>query len=114
MTTARDTADRLFSELVRSRGACEFCGVTVDLQCAHIFSRRFTATRTDEANALCLCARHHQWFTEHPAAWWQRVRLVLGADAFDALERKAHTEARKFDWSAEVKRLRGRLLEVAA
>lgn len=68
-------ADRLFSLLIRHRGHCEAvgkdeikCGGT--LQCAHIIGRANKKLRFDSYNALCLCAGHHYWYTNHPHQWF--------------------------------------------
>lgn len=101
-------ADLLFSELIRSRGACEYCGKTYNLQCAHIVSRRYIATRVDERNAMCLCAGCHMWFTNHPVEWGIFVIQYMGQPAYEALRLKAEAGA-KVDWAAEVVRLKQRL-----
>lgn len=101
---AKAKADRLFSQLVRSRGACEHCDKTENLQCAHVLSRRFANTRTDLDNAYCLCAGCHMMFTNQPVDFGIFVLNKMGADAYDALELRAHAD-RKVDWEAEVARL---------
>ena len=52
-------ADKLFSEIVRSKGKCEHCGKVESLQCAHVLSRTNKHLRWNEDNALCLCTRCH-------------------------------------------------------
>lgn len=68
-------ADKLFSELVRSRGKCEHCGKTTSLQCAHIISRTNKHLRWNEDNALSLCVRCHlYWSHRNPlefTKWYQ-------------------------------------------
>lgn len=55
-------ADKLVSKIVRGYGKCEKCGDNQCLQAAHIYSRRFNATRHDLNNLLCLCAKcHREW-----------------------------------------------------
>jgi hypothetical protein len=88
----KSACDRLFSELVRARGACQRCGTTSEhaqLQCAHIVSRRYTATRCDFANAWCLCAACHRRLTEHPDEHVLFAHLTRGADGYDAIRRRA-------------------------
>ena len=63
------TADALFGKIIRSRGRCEHCGTTSDLQCAHGFSRRYRAVRWDERNAFALCRADHLFFTMRPLEW---------------------------------------------
>lgn len=86
-------ADRLFSQYIRSGGTCQRChrhnhprdpdtGLivkgtdTVQLQCAHIASRRRLHSRWEPLNALCLCAGCHHWMTDYPVmftAWVQHA-----------------------------------------
>jgi hypothetical protein len=68
-------ADKYFSLLIRHRGHCEAAGFDGihcggSLQCAHIVGRANKRLRYDEKNALCLCAGHHYWYTNHNADWY--------------------------------------------
>jgi len=61
----RDKMDIVFSKLIRlrDRHRCRRCGrADRKLDCAHIESRRHSATRWDPDNALCLCFACHRWF----------------------------------------------------
>jgi hypothetical protein len=58
--------DELFSLIVRSRGACERCGSQLNLQCSHIVSRGYLATRWNEMNALSACRGCHHWQHMNP------------------------------------------------
>lgn len=82
-------ADRLFSLVVRARGECAACHATEDLQCAHIRSRRFSWTRTLEANAVCLCRSCHMRFTHDPLLWVRWVDGRIGARAHDELRARS-------------------------
>lgn len=108
-------ATRLHAQLVRARGACQRCGSTERLQCAHIVGRRFAATRTDETNAWCLCAACHLRLTEHPDEHMHFVAQTIGMAAFDRLKERALAGVKTSDayWVAEVARLSA-LLETAA
>lgn len=71
-------ADKLFSAFIRSVGACEIAGMdnvtcNGNLQCAHIIGRANHSLRWDNNNALCLCAGHHMYYTNHP---WEWVELI--------------------------------------
>ena len=70
--TLKKACDKLFSELVRSRGACERCGKTTSLQTSHIISRTYMGTRFDPDNANALCGGCHLWWHHEPieAARW--------------------------------------------
>ena len=99
-------ATKLHSVLVRSRGRCERCGQAdyTKLQTAHIIRRRFSATRTDETNAWCLCASCHFRLDGHPDEFMEFVEQTIGRPAYDALKQKALTVT-KVDWAAESARL---------
>ena len=75
----RKKADRLFSLAIRERDgwACRHCGSTYLVQCAHIISRRYNATRWSLDNAVCLCAKHHMKWTHDPLGWedWVEERF---------------------------------------
>ena len=67
-------ADKLFSLKVRSLGFCELegkdwisCGGP--LHCAHIDTRGKHAIRWNPMNAVCICAGHHVYYTNHPKDW---------------------------------------------
>jgi len=66
----KNKCDKEFSLLVRSLGYCQKCGTSqIQLHCAHIFSRKYSVTRFDLMNVLCLCARCHRWAHDNPAEW---------------------------------------------
>lgn len=98
-------ATRLHAEIVRSRGRCERCGRSDGrLECAHIISRSYAATRTKEENAWCLCWACHRRLTEHPDEHMQFVAQTIGMDAFDVMKQVALSRT-KVDWIAEAERL---------
>ncbi len=96
---AKARADKYFSLIVRSRGRCERCGTTdySRLQCAHIVSRRYSATRCDETNAWCLCAGEHMELTLDPYKHVQVAIQTRGEDGYAALRQKALSGVRP-DW----------------
>lgn len=101
----RGKATRLHAQIVRARGACEACGGTSTLQCAHIVSRRYASTRSDLDNAFCLCAGCHLHFTEWPLEFHSFVLERIGEDGYQRLRKKALGGV-KVDWDAEAARLR--------
>ena len=103
---AKGKADRLFSWIVRARGACQNCSETryAQLQTAHIISRRYSHTRCDPTNAYCLCARCHRYFTDHPPSFGEFVRETIGQLAYDDLVLKSQ-ERSKVDWDAVLETL---------
>ena len=106
--TDRNKADRLFSLQIRAYGECEAAGYQIEcsstLQCCHIISRRYAWTRTYEANAVCMCAAHHLFFTSRPVEWGQWVLDNRGEDVYEKI-RERSLRREKFDWAAEVERL---------
>lgn len=95
-STLKNKADKLFGQIIRSRGRCQRCDrqpPEVSLQCAHILSRRFTATRWDENNALCLCAGCHFWAHNNPIEFTKLVEGILGTENLEKLLEKARSYA---------------------
>lgn len=83
-------ADRLWSAMVRMRGACEMGGEhSGPLQGAHCFSRRYRNTRWLLINGVCLCAGHHVAMTHDPLAWDDWLRLTWGEGVYLELKRLA-------------------------
>lgn len=114
---AKAKATRLHSELIRARGRCERCGKAgVAFDCAHIIGRRYSATRTDENNAWCLCKGCHMRLTEHPDEHMSFVAETIGMDAFDVLKAKAlaGVKSNEASWRSECERLTALLAEVHA
>ena len=73
--------DRLFSQYIRRKAgyACEKCGRRDSkLECAHVYSRRYKATRWEPDNAMCLCFTCHRYYTEHPHQWTEYTENKLG------------------------------------
>ncbi len=113
----RGKADALFSKLVRSSGVCVGCGERdySKLQCCHVVSRRYSATRTDIANAVVGCWVCHRRWTDHPDEWMDFVATHIGLAEYLRLKQKA-LEGGKFGktfWEAEVVRLKELLKEAA-
>ena len=105
--SAKNKADRLFSQLIRQHGVCERCNLpagTVQLQCAHWISRRYAHTRTDFDNAFCLCAGCHRWFTDHPTEFGRWAIEQRGEAVYQRLL-KVSQKRSKFDWIDELSRL---------
>jgi 5-methylcytosine-specific restriction endonuclease McrA len=94
---AKARADKFFSLIVRSKGACENCGLTTNLQCAHIRSRRFSNTRCELVNAFCLCAACHRKFTDEPLLFASFVHEKRTPSEIAWLQGKSHDIA-KVDW----------------
>lgn len=108
---AKTLATKLHSEIVRARGACEACGSTRNLQCAHIISRRYAHTRTEIDNALALCASCHIRFTEWPLEFAEFVNEHCAPGQYEQMVARSQRRG-KVDWEAEVVKLRAIYAEV--
>ena len=96
-------ADDAFSKMIRERdGVCvanrarvESCESPGFLQCAHIHSRTYSATRLDPDNAVTLCRSCHMYFTNRPLEWAWFIDEVLGDDYYQRLGIRALAGARR-------------------
>ena len=99
MAVKRDKYDAVFSDLVRERvdHTCERCnihipeGMRMSSHCAHIHGRKSQATRYDPDNALCLCAKDHYYFTDHPTEFAAFLRDYLGEGHLEIIREKSHS-----------------------
>ncbi len=111
-------ATRLHSLVVRASGVCAMCGEQeyAKLQCAHVIPRRFSATRTDENAAWCLCWKCHRRTTDHPDDHMKLVDATIGRPEFDRLKSKALAGVRTSEsyWRDEIARLSALLKKVTA
>ena len=111
-TTAsrKAAATRMHSIAVRERGACENCGESdySKLQCAHIISRKYAATRVDLDNAFCLCATCHWHYTINPIEFARFTIKTIGDDAYDDLYRRAQqgVKTNMSYWEKKIEELR--------
>jgi len=104
-------ADVLFSLNVRKHGRCQFKGLdkircSAVLQCAHIETRGTNKLRFDQQNALCLCSRHHWYYTNHPADFNKMVQEFFSSQ-WKYIEKHKH-ELVKFmieDYQEIIRRL---------
>ena len=109
--SAKAKATKLHSLYVRTRDnfTCRWCGVTKEsgkqIQCAHIISRSISATRTDERNALALCASCHWAQSKNPLVWARWLEKELGRKFLDELFERG-VPGVKVDWNDEVDRLK--------
>ena len=102
------TLDPLFAKVVRLSGSCTACLSHDRIQCAHIVSRRYRATRWDRDNAMPLCAKCHTYYTHRPLEWEAWVVSRIGEGRwFDlkarALAGRKWTRAELEDRAAELR-----------
>jgi len=113
-TKEKAAATKLHSLVVRTRDnfTCRWCGVSKSngkqIQCAHIISRSLSATRTDERNAVALCASCHWKQSKNPLLWARWIEKELGSEELDFLIEKSQSKV-KVDWAAECERLQAAL-----
>lgn len=73
---------------VRDHTKCRRCGKSppsIQLQWAHIYSRRYLSVRWDPRNALSLCAGCHFWIHANPMDGAEFVRSSVPAQDLQAL-----------------------------
>jgi hypothetical protein len=106
-TGLKAKATKLHAEVVRARGRCEGCGSTKNLQCCHILTRSFAATRTDLGNAICGCASCHAKWTANPLLFGDFVRSLYGLEHLERIQAKAYAGVKANDafWLGEIERL---------
>lgn len=124
---AKKKATQLHSLVVRTRAGfvCEHCGIErgairdnpkktkVAIQCAHIISRQFIATRTDERNAFALCGSCHYKFGKWPLEFARFVIEKHGSlDLYNELKSKVDCGYVP-DWDQEIVRLQELLDETS-
>lgn len=100
--------DIIFSKHIRSIGYCENCYKNPDqvqLQCAHICSRRFSATRTLLMNAFCLCAGCHRYYTDYPREFSKFITGTWAQEYYDEVFSISRTHL-KMDWTEQFKYLK--------
>lgn len=80
-------ADRLCAELVKERDGhrCRKCGVSKDLEWAHLRPRRFGRVRWEPLNTVTLCRPCHSWLDKHPHAKDKWALEQIGPDAYEDL-----------------------------
>ena len=110
-TKTKSKATKLHSLYVRTRDnfTCRWCGACQEdgkqIQCAHIISRSISATRTDERNAIALCASCHWKQSKNPLVWARWIEEELGRPHLDELLQRG-VPGVKVDWQAEYERLK--------
>lgn len=102
-THAVKEADRVFSLVVRGYGDCYGTSdfwigpdfkCAGQLQCCHLFSRRYRNVRWHADNAVPLCAAHHRWLDLNPLEKDEMMRQWL-LDDYEPLRQLALSDA---DW----------------
>jgi len=105
-------ADRLFSQLIRSRGYCERCGKGGRLETSHIYSRRYASVRCDPLNAVCMCSSCHRWWHDKPVDAVSWLHETYSVQHLRLLRDRAQSGVR-VDWEQVVMDLREQLRSAA-
>jgi hypothetical protein len=105
----RRECDKLFAQRIKDRDgwACRACGSIQGIQCAHICSRRYHATRWTLGNAVALCARCHMRWTNDPLGWDAWVEERIGEAGYLELKRLARQGVSHIDYEAILAQLGG-------
>lgn len=106
---AKGKADRLFSMAIRSVGHCEAEGwddikCSPQLQCMHIISRKYNATRCDFRNAFSGCAAHHRYFTDHPRQFSRFITSTWAQAYYDQMYQRSRDPSigKSVDWDERI------------
>lgn len=79
---------------MRDSGICRKCGEQGH-DAAHIFSRRYKATRHVLLNGVTLCRKDHAWAHANPAAFEEWAKEEIGSETFETLRAEAHSTAKR-------------------
>lgn len=97
--STKKKCDKLWGEIIRSKGQCEWCGrMDMRLEAAHIISRTYSKTRHDLKNGLCLCSACHRKGHSFPTLFTEFVIQHIGQDELDRLHRQAQQTDYKVDY----------------
>ena len=84
----RNKLDKLVKQIVRKRKKCQHCGRSrgIQLQTAHIFSRKYLGLRWNLDNVLLLCASCHFWAHSNTILFAEWVKEYLGEEKYQLLK----------------------------
>lgn len=89
---AISAADYWFSLFIRARdGRSVTSGSTKRLNCSHLFSRRFFATRWDEMNAYCQTSGENLYHNRDPGPLTNHFLSIHGEEEYRDLYRRARS-----------------------
>ena len=103
----RRECDRRFALAIKARDnwQCVMCGKVSGVQCAHIFSRAYHATRWMLANAVTLCAGCHFRGHKDPLRFEDWVKARIGEAGWEELRAIARRGMPWIDYEAVLKSL---------
>jgi hypothetical protein len=87
----RDRLDSLTAQIVkmRDRHRCVQCGGTWMIDCGHVYSRRYEATRWDLANCHAQCRSHNTIHISRPELYLTWYQERFGEDALIEMHERA-------------------------
>jgi len=90
ISTLKNKMDSLWAEYIRLKGddTCVICGNTTQPNCGHVFSRRYTSLRWDEANCFVQCYPCNFRHTKDTVPYYTWYMDKFGREAFDKLYRR--------------------------
>lgn len=96
----KGSLNKLWSEIIRSKGKCEFCSETKYLNAHHHYGKRASSVRWDIDNGVCLCPSCHVYssvFSAHqtPATFVRWINKKRGKNWEERL-RKKHAQVVKY------------------
>lgn len=93
-STLRNKLDKVWADIIKQKGSCEYCGKTTYLNAHHIFSRSNLSTRWEISNGVCLCVGCHVFsskFSAHktPTEFVYWLQTVRARNFMPALRKKS-------------------------
>ena len=114
-TALKRVADSLFAQIIRSRGHCQAkgkdhvnCGG--NLQCCHIITRGRKILAYDEQNALCMCAGHHNYYTNNPDRWLHDFIPIQFPEQWGYVDIRRNHTIPDFQYEPVIEKLKNRLV----
>lgn len=86
----KTTLDQIAARICKHNGKCLKCKSQDSLEWCHIVSRRYTRTRWDLDNCMCLCHGCHFYFTNNPLRFEEFVISKIGEKKLGELKRRAN------------------------
>ncbi len=111
-TTLRNRADKLWSKLILSKGACEVCGRKLGLNAHHIVGRRNLTLRYDPRNGCSLCCGCHRLYKEsahEDPIWFMAWMMQNRPEDYNYLWEQKERLSTSIDYDAIIRQLEGLL-----
>lgn len=94
--------DKLWAELVKSGGRCEYCGKKERLNAHHFYSRSNHSVRWDIKNGFALCPYHHclgNWSAhKNPAEFVEWAIEKRGKSWYESLRKEKNRVLKRSEW----------------